>query len=387
MNEFNNKVLFVDDEQNVVKGLKVHFYKMFSVYTACSAYEALTLMANKGPFAVVVSDMCMPKMSGADFLAKVKDLYPDTVRVILTGKADLETAIDAVNRDNVFKFITKPCSRKVMQQVLESSLNQYHLVRSEHELLHKTLKATVKTFMDILSLCNPVAFSQADRVKHLVAKMAKYLNMHNSLDIELAAMLVEIGAVGVPANIIKKAYKNEKLSAAERDIVDNYKDLSYKLIADIPRLGKVAEIIQGVPVNYEDKKPSKAKESDVFWGAEIIKVALDLDILLYRGMTKKEACKVLVGKKGVYSPIVLASLADINVADFGSQKEVFRIKVLELELGMILEEDVRTLGEDSTLVLSKGQKINYANQSLLENYAKQKKIGETFLVSVFIYGS
>lgn len=387
MSVYNNKVLFVDDEPNVVKGLKVHFYKMFSVYTACSAYEALIVLANKGPFAVVVSDMCMPKMDGVEFLAKVKDLYPDTVRVILTGKADLDTAVDAVNRDNVFKFITKPCSKKVMQQVLESSLNQYHLVRSEHELLHKTLKATVKTFMDILSLCNPVAFSQADRVKHLVAKMAKYLNLHGSLDIELAAMLVEIGAVAVPANIIKKAYKAEKLSMSEKDIVSTYKDLSYKLIADIPRMDKVAEIIQGVPVDYADKKPSKDKESNVFWGAEIIKVALEFDTMLYRGMTKKEACKVLASRKGVYSPIVLSSLADINVSDFGNQKEVFRIKILELELGMLLEEDVMTLGENPTMVLSKGQKINYANHCLLENYVKQKKIGETVLVSVLIYGS
>lgn len=135
MTALNNKIIFVDDEENILKGLKFNFHRMFCVSTALSGEEALTIMEEQGPFSVVVSDMRMPGMDGITFLMKVKEKYPDTVRVMLTGNADLETAMNAVNEGNIFRFLTKPCNNEKMQQVLNDSIRQHDLIQAEKALM------------------------------------------------------------------------------------------------------------------------------------------------------------------------------------------------------------------------------------------------------------
>lgn len=380
MGTYNNKILFVDDEPKLVKGMKMHFYKMFSVATACSGDEALRIMDKEGPFAVIVSDMRMPAMSGVELLGIVKKRYPETVRIMLTGNAFLDTAIKAVNEDNIYKFLTKPCSRQDMQRVLESALSQYHLLTSEKELLYETLRRLVKMYMNILSLANPIAFAQADRVKALVYNMADILEFENSLSLELATIFVKIGTFAVPSSIVQKTYREDKLTEEEKNIVGAYTDLSYSLIEDIPRLEKVAEIIQGAGQRYVDRDAS-ALSDEIFLGAEIIKVALDLEVLLYRGMSKEEAVVTLKNQKGDYSPMVLEALDSLETDIFDPEKRVTSVNLVDLEVGMRLEEDIKVGVDKEIVILTKGQEINPVNQKLLYNYAKKKKTVEMVVVS------
>ena len=113
------RVLFVDDEPNVLDSIRRQLRKSCEILTATSGVEALALLKDTGPVALVISDMRMPGMSGAELLAKIRDLYPDTVRMILSGQADLESTISAVNEGHVFRFLTKPC---VSPQVLHGSM-------------------------------------------------------------------------------------------------------------------------------------------------------------------------------------------------------------------------------------------------------------------------
>src|ERR1700712_1968104 len=101
------RILLVDDEPALLEGLERHLRKPFEVHTSTSAAQALELIALKGPFAVVVSDMRMPHVNGAVFLARVREIAPDTVRLLLTGHADTESAIAAVNEGQIFRFLTK----------------------------------------------------------------------------------------------------------------------------------------------------------------------------------------------------------------------------------------------------------------------------------------
>ena len=106
----DHKILFVDDEPNVVQAYQRQLRKQFLVDTAEGALAALKAMETTGPYAVVVTDMRMPSMNGVEFLHHVRNRWPDSVRVMLTGNADQQTAIDAVNDGCVFRFLTKPCS-------------------------------------------------------------------------------------------------------------------------------------------------------------------------------------------------------------------------------------------------------------------------------------
>lgn len=119
------KILIVDDEEHVIQGYKRNLRKRFELDLASSGKEALEILERNGPHAIIVADMQMPGMNGLELLQTVKDKHLDTVRIMLTGNADQKTAVDAVNKGEVFKFLTKPCSPDTMIAALESGLEQH----------------------------------------------------------------------------------------------------------------------------------------------------------------------------------------------------------------------------------------------------------------------
>ena len=121
----NDKILLVDDEAKVLAGIKRQLRKKFQIETALSGEEALKIIDEKGPFAVVVSDYHMPGMNGIDFLCRVKKVDPDTVRMMLTGSADMSTAIAAVNEGSIFQFHPKPCAAETLGEAIKSGVDKY----------------------------------------------------------------------------------------------------------------------------------------------------------------------------------------------------------------------------------------------------------------------
>jgi DNA-binding NtrC family response regulator len=132
-------VLFVDDEAAVLSGYARTLHHEFQVDTALGGELGLKALAQNGPYAVVISDMRMPGMSGAEFLAGARRAAPETVRMLLTGNADLMTAIEAVNEGNIFRFLTKPCPKDVLVAAIEAGVEQHRLIRMEKDLLEQTL--------------------------------------------------------------------------------------------------------------------------------------------------------------------------------------------------------------------------------------------------------
>src|SRR5258708_19704644 len=118
--------------------------------------------------------MRMPGMNGVQFLAQVRQAAPDTVRIMLTGYADVSAAMDAVKQGNIFRFLAKPCEQEVLSNAITSGLVQYRLVTSEKDLLENTLMGSIKVLTDVLSAVSPEAFGKSIRitryVRHLVTK-------------------------------------------------------------------------------------------------------------------------------------------------------------------------------------------------------------------------
>lgn len=126
-------------------------------------------VSHEGPFAVVVSDLRLPGMDGLAFLDRVKEMSPDTIRILLSGNADLESAIAAIDQGNVFRILQKPCEKTELVEVLNAAVEQYRLVTSEKVLLTQTLHGSVKALCDLLALANPAAFSRGMRAKQYVS--------------------------------------------------------------------------------------------------------------------------------------------------------------------------------------------------------------------------
>ncbi|MBD3337204.1 MAG: response regulator, partial [Candidatus Eisenbacteria bacterium] len=134
------RILCVDDDVDILKGFQRLLRKEFKIDVAVGGAEALEILEEKGPYAVVVSDLRMPGMDGIQLLSRVRELAPETVRVMLTGKADTEAAIEAVNEGQLFRFLTKPCPVKRLSQALHAAIAQHRLLTAEKTLLERTLR-------------------------------------------------------------------------------------------------------------------------------------------------------------------------------------------------------------------------------------------------------
>src|SRR5690348_2261732 len=128
-------VLMVDDEPNILDGYRRALHGRFNVVSASSGAEGLTIAKqafNQGtPFPVVVSDMMMPTMNGAEFLGRAREIDPEAIQLLLSGQADLESTISAVNNGKLFRFLTKPCAASDLELALTAALEQHRLIHAE----------------------------------------------------------------------------------------------------------------------------------------------------------------------------------------------------------------------------------------------------------------
>src|ERR1700723_241893 len=133
------QVLCVDDEPRVVEGLALHLRRDYQVLTANGAQKALQVLKENGAPAVIVSDMRMPGMDGATLLKHVKQLYPETTRILLTGEPGRDAAIAAVNEGQIFRFLTKPCPPDQLRLAIDAGVNHHRMLSAERILLQETL--------------------------------------------------------------------------------------------------------------------------------------------------------------------------------------------------------------------------------------------------------
>ncbi|HHN74817.1 MAG TPA: response regulator, partial [Acidobacteria bacterium] len=183
------RVLFVDDEANILSGIRRNLRRRYEVFTAEGGQAGLEALEREGPFAVVVSDYRMPGMDGVEFLARVRAQSPHSVRMMLTGQAEMSAVIGAINSSKIFRFLPKPISRDELIGALDDALEQYRLITAEKQLLEQTLSSSVKALVDLLGMVNPVAFSRAARVKRCVAWLVGRLEPPNPWEFELAGLL------------------------------------------------------------------------------------------------------------------------------------------------------------------------------------------------------
>lgn len=365
----NNNVLFVDDEANVLQSIRRQLRKKFAVHTALSGADAIDMVKlGKEPFAVIVSDMRMPEMDGIQLLSKVKELSPDTVRMMLTGNADQETAIKAVNEGRIFRFLNKPCPPDILENSINDALEQFRLVTAEKELLEKTLNGSIKVMCEILSQVNPAAFGRAYRIKKYVNQLIADLNLPNKWEISIGAMLSQLGCVTLPNDLIEKVYADVPLSEEEREMYDKYPETGAKLIAKIPRMNNVALIIALQRKRFADftGQPRTIDEKLVRIGAQILKAANDFDQLILQTNSLLKTLEVMKKREGEYNPGIINLLANIK-----TKKKDYKTRYLnaeEISVGMILNQDV--VAKNGILLASRGQEVTYSVKERLMNFRK-----------------
>jgi response regulator RpfG family c-di-GMP phosphodiesterase len=377
--EAGPRILCVDDEQRVLDGLCLALRRRFDVTTATSGDEGLKKIKDPGKFAVVVSDMRMPGMDGAKFLSAVRAVAPDTVRLLLTGDTDIRSAITAVTEGQIFRFLTKPCAPDLLTTSLEGAVRQHQLMIAERELLEQTLHGSIKALTDVLSIANPVAFGRATRLKQLAARIAQQLSAPERWAVEVAAMLSQIGYIVLPTATVERVFAGKPLSAPEKQMVEKVPGIAQQIVANIPRLEPVHEILDNYqrPWNGAGLAPGDTIRGErIPLGARILKVALDYDVLEDSGKSVDDVLRTLEGRPGLYDPSVLNALikAPLSALDGATRS----VRLAELRSGMIVAEDVKTA--TGTLLVARGNEVTQSTLQRLFNFASSVGIREPMLV-------
>jgi len=349
----NDKILFIDDDINILNGFKRNFYGQYLVEIAEGPLPGLEAIKREN-FSVVISDKNMPDIDGIALLSQIKQISPNTTRILLTGQADLDSALRAVNEGAIFRFLTKPAPKEVLTLAIDAGIRQNQLLLAEKELLENTLRKTIKVLIDILSQVSPTAFNHASRVYRLVKVMAEQLDMPNRWELEIACLLSQIGCVTVPEQAIKDHYENKKISPDESKLIETQHEFGFKLIHQIPRLEKVAEIIRNQTTPYSQLSEIDNQISAV----HLIKLASDYDALMMSNLQDQIYVLNQLEKReenGHYHHKAMKVLK--NILNIHTAKKTILIDDLKkLKPGMITAQDV--LSMSGRLLLSNRQEIS-----------------------------
>lgn len=362
------RVLYVDDDARALELLREQAGRQFDVSTASNGIEGLELLTRQGPFAVVVSDYQMIGMSGILFLSKVKELAPESTRLLLTAHPDLTAAIGAVNDGHCFRFMTKPCPRTIMVRNLTAAVDQYRLVISQRVLLEQTLRASVKALTDVLALATPAAFGRATRARDRISSLLDYFPaIGDRWEVEVAAMLSQIGCVALPPETALKVYQGQSLSPDENAMADRLAPLAEQLVADIPRLEGVRAILHYREKHFDGSgsPQGSVRGAKIPWGARALKIALDFDVLEAQGSDTRVALDTMRGRSRWYDPAILEAFAEIRIQERAGLIQELALR--EVIAGMTFADDVRT--RTGAMLIARGTQVTPSLSERVRNLA------------------
>ncbi len=353
-------ILCVDDEPAVLEGLQHHLRRNYEVLTAPTGAAGLELLGKNAP-AVILSDMRMPGMDGATFLAKARQIAPEAVRLLLTGQTEITVAAQAVNEGQIFRFLTKPCPPVQLLAAVGAAVAQHRLITSERVLLEQTLRGSVETLTEVLALAHPMSFGRSKRLERLVTDLAVELGWRQGRwQVEVAALLSELGSVTLPAGVAEKNYYGEPLTPAEQAMVAGLPAVCDRLLAHIPRLEGVRAILRG---SYQARGNS---DDDISRGTELLRLAREFDRLTTNGDSPALAIETLRASPERCDPRVLEAL-DVVRGENERHDEIRSLPLAALRVGMIVVENLKLA--TGTLLVASGYEVTASFVERVKNFS------------------
>lgn len=373
------KILLVDDDESALAAYRRTLRGLYEIDTAASGSNALEMLSEELPYAVVVADMHMPGMNGLELLQKIREVSPDTTRIMLTGDADQRTAADAVNHGRVFRFLGKPCDPQEMLDSLAAGVHQHQLVRAERDLLEQTLSGAIGCMTELLSSVDPRAFGCAQMLKYRAVRIARMMRIDHDWEIGLAALLSPIGRLTIPPRLLHLAQAGEPLTKGQRDLIDRIPEFGARLLRQIPRLEDVANSVRYQNRGFDgsglpDDGPV-GKSLPV--GARILKPLLDV-MQDEQDMDMRFALDRLLARRARYDPEVLAVTRDFLETEMllvsAQRTQPVEVSLAQLKEGQVLASPVAT--DEGTLVLLPGIRLSEGQIQLLRNLTEFVQIRE-----------
>jgi len=376
-----DKILFVDDDPDTLEAYKRTLSPEFAIDIADGAANAFAAVEENGPYSVVISDMRMPVMSGAEFLGQVRQRASDTVRMLLTGDTDLSSAIEAVNQGNIFRFLTKPCRPEVLRSAIAAGIKQYRLITSERELLEKTLVGSIKVLTDVLSAASPEAFGRSNRIVRYVRHIMARVTLPSPWCIEAAATLSQLGCITLEPDIMQRAYAGVRLTTEEQARFDAHPQAAMELLKNIPRLESASWMIgqqlkRDIPEIGSDFPGFSSTE--LMLGAKILKLAVAFEESRFKFPSQSGALASLRNRGDEFESSLVNALRDLPT-DNGDM-QLRRVSTSRLRAGMILDQEIKS--GQGVLLVAKGQELTSALIMRLTNYSRATAIDKEVMAFV-----
>jgi response regulator RpfG family c-di-GMP phosphodiesterase len=326
-------------------------------------------------------------MDGVAFLQKARLLRPDTVRLMISGHADMGDALNSINQAGVFRLMLKPCAPEQVAAALNAGLEQYRLITAEKQLLEGTLNGAIQALTDILSLLDAEAFGQAQLRRSLAREVALALKQP-TWSFEISAQLAEIGRATLPPALNEKLKTHQPLSAAETKLVERVPEFSSRLLQRIPRLESVTQAVlyQDKHFNGSGYPETKIAGTAIPLEARVLHAIKALLAIVRKGTSPTEAITLMKHGPERYDPaVVLALYAGLRVFQAAAKPPLAdgavgpaAVSLAKLETGMTLSADVIT--PSGLVLLCAGTRITDANLQRLHNFAQLNGITEPIAV-------
>ena len=362
------KVLFVDDNVNLLNGARRVARGKVDMITAESAAQALEILEADNTIEIVVSDQNMPAMKGVEFLAEVARRWPLIVRIMQTGNDDQATAMAAINAGQVFRFVRKPYETEELLQTIADASALYSARASERKLFETTLAGSVKLMTDLMRLMRPDLFEKSARVHQLARLAAKSVSVPLLWELELAIMLYPLGLVTVPEAVLVRQAAHLPLSARDQSLIDGSLQVSADLLRNIPRLENVAKIIELSRRGFDGSgfPMGGPKGNDLPVASRLLLILIDvIDVAAAKNLADVGAIEVLQMSPKRYDPEMLRRVAAAIKAEAG----VVKPKLVEQEVLVHLLRSGDRITRD---VLSSDGKLLLSAHSILTEIVIQK---------------
>lgn len=371
------RVLVVDDDERVARTLVETLRPHCLVDGVFGPFDALDYVERHHDLSVIVSDMRMPGMDGAALLEAVEAIRPDATRVVLTGYADADVAIAAINRGRIFRFLQKPCSPDVLLSCVRDAVGQNRLLTAQRELTEQTLTGATQALLDTLALAAPEAFARAQRITRRAEEIARTAEVADTWALRMGAMLSQLGAVVLPSSATKRLHQGLRLSDREQQMVRKAREQSLGVIEQVPRLERVHDVIRLARQRHDGRGAVEwgLAGEDIPIGARVLGIAEGLDPLEARGSPRTEAAEQLAAETGRYDPDILALLRSSGPV---ASPTASKVGLNDLRDGMVLAADV--WAKDGNLLCGTGTKVTERLLERLRNWAERIGVDGPMLV-------
>ncbi len=375
----SSKVLFVDDDTRILSAFRRRLRKKYDFHVAEGAEEALHMLACEDPFALVISDQQMPGMKGIEFLKIVMERYPSTVRIMLTGNADRETAVASVNESGVFRYLNKPCALEAIINAVDAGLAEHKLLAGRQNLLEGTLAGSIKLISEMIANCDPDASTKAKKLHKYAHRVALYMKVEKVWELDVAARLSPLATIMLAPAIRLKLAAGSDLSPQEKLAVAKGPVAAQKLILNMPRMKDVAETLLYIEKGFDGSGPPQAEVSglDIPLNARILYLLRALLEKAGDGPITSETFSDLLSDINRFDPglVQAARACCLNPgANAATKLKELQIDITALKTGDKAVEDFKTRAGNK--VLSAGAELTATTLEKIRAFHETRPIAQ-----------